>query len=209
MTTWAATGYIPRLIEAAALADVLVYAASDERYNDEMPTQFLSLLVHTGKPVIVCLMKMRKPTPTRWSLISRRSCVSPARRCGKHPAIPYLPPAELADPARSASKYRIPLLNQVSVLGSPPAAGRRRSVVGAINYLVRNLDSLLAAAKNDVAALQRWQQVVEEGRGNSRAGIFVSISPARSSAASTRRWCGCSSSLSSPASARYSPQQCS
>ena len=41
MTTWAAAGYIPRLLEAAALADVIVYVASDERYNDEVPTQFL------------------------------------------------------------------------------------------------------------------------------------------------------------------------
>src|SRR5438309_6590499 len=35
MTTWAATGYVPRLIETAALADIIVYVASDERYNDE------------------------------------------------------------------------------------------------------------------------------------------------------------------------------
>ena len=41
MTTWAAAGYIPRLLEAAALADVVVFVASDERYNDEVPTQFL------------------------------------------------------------------------------------------------------------------------------------------------------------------------
>src|SRR5262249_8477389 len=39
MTTWAAVGYVPRLLEIAALADVVVYVASDERYNDEVPTQ--------------------------------------------------------------------------------------------------------------------------------------------------------------------------
>src|SRR5262245_22742693 len=31
MTTWAASGYAPRLLEVAALADVIVYVASDER----------------------------------------------------------------------------------------------------------------------------------------------------------------------------------
>src|SRR5262249_42330518 len=31
MTTWAAGSYIPRLLETAALADVVVYVASDER----------------------------------------------------------------------------------------------------------------------------------------------------------------------------------
>ena len=60
MTTWAATGYVPRLLEVAGLADVLIYVASDERYNDEVPTQFLHLLLQTGKPVIVCLMKMKE-----------------------------------------------------------------------------------------------------------------------------------------------------
>src|SRR5262249_50104464 len=55
MTTWAAEGYVPRLLEAAGLADVIVYAASDERYNDEAPTEFLKLLLQSGKPVVVCL----------------------------------------------------------------------------------------------------------------------------------------------------------
>jgi len=58
MTTWAATGYVPRLIEVAGLADVIVYVASDERYNDEIPTQFLHLLVRAGKAVVVVLTKM-------------------------------------------------------------------------------------------------------------------------------------------------------
>ncbi len=165
MTTWAATGYIPRLIEAAALADVLVYAASDERYNDEVPTQFLALLLQTGKPVVVCLMKMRPADADALVAHFRREVVShmPPGVVGVLP-IPFLPKEQLADPARSASKYRIPLINQVSVLGSPAAGARRRSVVGAINYLVRHLDELLAVAKNDLAALQRWQQIVEEGQ---------------------------------------------
>src|SRR5579871_5997887 len=59
MTTWAAAGYIPRLLEAAALADVVVFVASDERYNDEVPTRFLRLILEAGKAVIVVLTKMR------------------------------------------------------------------------------------------------------------------------------------------------------
>src|SRR6516165_2842375 len=60
MTTWAATGYAPRLIEVAGLADVIVYVASDERYNDVVPTEFLRLLLEVGKPVVVCLTKMNE-----------------------------------------------------------------------------------------------------------------------------------------------------
>src|SRR5262249_51158288 len=59
MTTWAAVGYIQRLFEVAALADVIVYVASDERYNDAIPTKFLELLLQTNKPVVAVLTKMR------------------------------------------------------------------------------------------------------------------------------------------------------
>src|SRR5262249_45352611 len=48
MTTWAASGYVSRLLEVAGLADIIIYVASDERYNDEVPTQFLGLLLQTG-----------------------------------------------------------------------------------------------------------------------------------------------------------------
>ena len=42
--------------------------------------------------------------------------------------VPQLSPAQLADPINQAAKYRIPLLNQVNVLGNPPPAARQRSV---------------------------------------------------------------------------------
>ena len=55
----ASAGYVNRLMEVAALADVVVYVASDERYNDEVPTQFLHLLIKAGKAVVV-LTKVRE-----------------------------------------------------------------------------------------------------------------------------------------------------
>jgi hypothetical protein len=169
MTTWAAGGYIPRLIEAAALADILVYVASDERYNDEIPTQFLHMLVQTGKPVVVCLMKMREADASAFVAHFHKEVVAHL----PHPpgggvvgtlAIPHLSLAQLADPARQAARYRIPLLNQVAVLGSPPAASRRRTVQGATHYLVRHREELLAGAEQDLHAMQRWQSVVVAGQ---------------------------------------------
>ena len=50
--------YEGRVIEIAALADVCIYVASDERYNDELPTNFLQALLEAGKPTIVTLTKM-------------------------------------------------------------------------------------------------------------------------------------------------------
>jgi GTP-binding protein EngB required for normal cell division len=165
MTTWAAMHYVPRLLEVAGLADIVVYAASDERYNDEIPTQFLNLLLQTGKPVVVCLMKMPEAAAAALVTHFQQEVLNrlPPGIVGCL-AIPHLTPEQLADPARQAAKYRIPLLNQVAVLGRPPAAARRRSVRGAIAFLGANQERLLASARQDVAAMQTWRSVVQTGQ---------------------------------------------
>jgi hypothetical protein len=81
-------------------------------------------------------------------------------------AIPFLTPGQLADPARQAPRYRIPLLNQVAVLGSPAAAARRRTVVGATHFLVRHGENLLSVAQQDLRAMQSWQAVVVAGQAD-------------------------------------------
>jgi hypothetical protein len=171
MTTWAASGYLPRLMEAAALADILVYVASDERYNDEVPTQFLHLLAQTGKPVVVVLMKMKESDAAALIAHFQKEVIAHL----PHPAgggviatlaIPFLTPAQLADPARQAPRYRIPLLNQVAVLGTPAAAARRRTVLGATQFLVRHRENLLSVAQQDLRAMQSWQAVVVAGQSD-------------------------------------------
>jgi hypothetical protein len=159
------SGYLMRLLETASLADVLVYVASDERYNDEVPTQFLHLLLQSGKPVVVCLMKMREADAPSMVAHFQKEVVSklPHGVVGCV-AIPYMTPAQLADPAHLAVKYRIPLLNQVAVLGSPPLAARRRSVQGAMRHLYHGQEQLLSVARTDVAALQSWQALVQNGQ---------------------------------------------
>jgi hypothetical protein len=164
MTTWAATGYVPRLLEIAALADVVVYVASDERYNDEVPTQFLNLLLQTGKPVVVCLMKMKEADlPVLLAHFQQEVLARFAHDALACLAIPFLEPAQLADPVHHAARFRIPLLNQLTVLANP-ATSRRHVVRGAINYLVKNEDALLAAAREDVAALESWRASVLAGQ---------------------------------------------
>ncbi|HZU35527.1 MAG TPA: GTPase domain-containing protein [Gemmataceae bacterium] len=170
MTTWAATGYVPRLLEVAGLADVIVYVASDERYNDEVPTRFLELFLQAGKPVVVCLMKMRESDAPGLIAHFQKEVLSKmpggAVACL---AIPHLTPEQLADPVRQASRYRIPLLNQVAVLGEPPAAARRRAVRWATNYLIAAQERLLGVARQDLAALQNWRALVQSGKGEFEA----------------------------------------
>ena len=169
MTTWAAEAYIPRLLEAAGLADVVVYVASDERYNDEAPTQFLQLLLRAGKPVVVCLTKMDEANAGAMVEHFRKEVLGGlpdglGRGVVAVLPIPYLSAKQLADPVREAGKVRVPLLNQVAVLGSPPQSARRRTILGACRLLTQRQSALFAVARHDLEALEAWQDLVKSGQ---------------------------------------------
>ncbi len=167
MTTWAATGYVSRLMEISALADVIVYVASDERYNDEVPTEFLHMLVRANKPVIVCLTKMREAQAQEIVQHFQRKVLGrlPKLPSGKPSvpvlAIPFLTAEQLRDPVANAGKYRIPLLNQLTVMIDPPGTARRRSVANALRYLNTAGEGLLEVARQDLAALDSWRNLVQ------------------------------------------------
>jgi hypothetical protein len=177
MTTWAAQGltgsagtiqapgYLTRLLEVAALADVVVYVASDERYNDEVPTQFLRVLLQANKQVICVLTKMHEADAPALIQHFKLDVVKglPLGVMETY-AIPFLTPEQLADPARQANRYRIPLLNQLAVAGHAPAAARRRTVIGALRFLFNAQERLLAAARHDVEALAAWRMLVQNGQ---------------------------------------------
>jgi hypothetical protein len=169
MTTWAAEGYLSRLIEATALADIVVYVASDERYNDEIPTQFLKMVLETGKPVIVCLLKMREADAPALVAHFKKEVLGHlpdglGRAVVDCLAIPFLSREQLANPAKNAGRYRIPLINQVSVIATPPPVARQRAVAGAARFLTQAQDHLLEVARQDVQALQTWQGLVQSGQ---------------------------------------------
>ncbi|MGF1578312.1 MAG: GTPase domain-containing protein [Gemmataceae bacterium] len=165
MTTWVATGYIPRLIEVAALADLIVYVASDERYNDEVPTQFLKMLIQSHKPVIVVLTKMRESNAPAFIEHFKQEVID--KLGGKNVpclALPHMTAEELADPLTHARRFQIPLLNQVQVLCSPTTAARQRSVRLGKDYLLSEQETLLGIAKSDLDALDTWRGLVQRGQ---------------------------------------------
>jgi hypothetical protein len=158
-------GYITRLLEVAALADILVYVASDERYNDEIPTQFLHTLLLTNKPVVCVVTKMREADAEPLVKHFKGEVVKnlPPGIVEVLP-IPFLNAEQLADPARRAMKWRIPLLNQIGVLAQNPPEARRRTLRGALRYLHDNQERLMAVARQDVDALQSWRMAVQNGQ---------------------------------------------
>jgi hypothetical protein len=169
MTTWAAEHYALRLIEVAGLADVIVYVASDERYNDEVPTQFLHLLVRAGKAVIVVLTKMRPEHSKQLiehfekEVLDRLPGASAARPAVPVLTVPHLAPDQLADPVRKAMAYRIPLINQVMVMAEP-GVSRKRTVENALGYLSTAGGELLDVARQDLAAMDGWRSLVQSSR---------------------------------------------
>jgi GTP-binding protein EngB required for normal cell division len=167
MTTWAASGYVLRLIEVCGLADFIVFVASDERYNDEVPTQFLQLLLQAGKPVIVCLTKMKESDAPKLLNHFQHEVLAklPGQAAGLV-TIPHLTHEELSDPVQKAARYRVPLLNQIAVLLSPAAEARRRIARAAVQFLSDSSDGLLAVAKTDLAALEKWRTLVQTGQAD-------------------------------------------
>src|SRR5205085_7936992 len=132
--------------------------ASDERYNDEVPTQFLKLLLQSGKMVVVCLMKMREfDAPAFLTHFQHEVLERMPARAVATLAIPQLTHAQLVDPNRNAPVYRVPIVNQIFVLGEPNLAARQRTVRSATAYLVNFQQQLLSGARDDLVALETWR----------------------------------------------------
>jgi len=120
--------------------DIIVYVASDERYNDEVPTQFLQLLVQAGKAVVVCLTKMREADAPNLIAHFQSEVLGRLARNSPNPpnvpvvVVPFLTSEQLADPFVWRPKYRIPLLNQVLALADrPKRRGGVRSTTPALS----------------------------------------------------------------------------
>ena len=144
---------------------MIVYVASDERYNDAVPTQFLKLLLEVGKPVVVCLTKVKPENAAATLRHFEKEVLSELPR-GRVTTlvIPFLSPDVLEDPVHRAAEHRIPLLNQILVLGDPASAARRRTVQASLRFLTSTIEQLLAVARDDVAALDSWKGLVRQGQ---------------------------------------------
>jgi hypothetical protein len=166
MTTWLARHYVRRLIEAIGLADIVVYVASDERYNDATPTQFLQLILQGGKSVVACLVKMQERQAATLVEHFRQEVIAKMPECTKVAAcvaIPYLPSEVLDDPAGAGAAFRRPLSDALRWWFERPAETRQAVARGAVEYIERYQETMLAVAKADLQALQGWNQLVSRG----------------------------------------------
>ncbi|HJZ55610.1 MAG TPA: GTPase domain-containing protein [Gemmataceae bacterium] len=171
MTTWASAGYVNRLMEVTALADIVVYVASDERYNDEVPTQFLHLIIKAGKAVVVVLTKPKEQDAPSLVEHFRQEILGrlPKLPDGTTPAVPVLifpqmPMNERTDPTGAGSRHRVQLLNQILVQADSDTAARLRTVTNAAKYLSTAGEGLLDVARRDLAEFDLWKTTVFAGK---------------------------------------------
>ena len=170
MTTWASANYVNRLMEVVALADLVVYVASDERYNDEVPTQFLHLVIRAGKPVVCCLTKMREAdAPGLMDHFRREILGNLPASAGDVPnlpvvAIPNLPIEQRRDPSLAGAKFRVTLLNPLLALVPSAKEARDRTVRNAVKYLEQAGEGLLDVARRDLQELETWRGLVATGQ---------------------------------------------
>ena len=172
MTTWASISYVNRLLEVAALADVVVYVASDERYNDEVPTQFLHLLIKAGKAVVVVLTKVRENDATALTDHFRREILGrlPKLPDGSTPAVPVIafpqmPHRSAIDPAGAGAKHRVtaPESDSGAVRFGRPRPGCERSPTPRSTCSTAG-EGLLEVARRDLAELDAWKAAVMAGK---------------------------------------------
>ncbi|MBL8824493.1 MAG: GTPase domain-containing protein [Planctomycetia bacterium] len=166
MTTWKANQYQTRLVETIGLADLVVYVASDERYNDAWPTQYLQYILQTGKPVIACLTKMQANQVDPLLKHFREQVIAQIPECigiTHVVAMPALTPSEQLDPAGVGSVHRKSVLEPVQWWLKQPHKTRLDSVHRAVRFLDQFQERLLLPAQHDLKVAQAWEQQVKTG----------------------------------------------
>jgi hypothetical protein len=167
MTTWKANQYQTRLVETIGLADLILYVASDERYNDAWPTQYLQYILQTGKPVVACLTKMQPSQVEPMLKHFRESVIARIPECAgvsATVALPSLTAAEQADPSGVGAPIRKVLLEPVNWWLKQPHKTRYDSVLRAARFLEQFQETLLAPARHDLAAVAMWESWVKNGK---------------------------------------------
>jgi hypothetical protein len=166
MTTWKANHYQTRLVETIGLADLVVYVASDERYNDAWPTQYLQYILQTGKPVIACLTKMQLDQVEPILKHFREKVVAQIPECtgiSHIVAMPSLSLSEQLDPAGVGAHHRKSILEPVHLWLKQPHKTRRDSVQRAIRFLDQFQERLLTPGLHDLQAVKAWEDQVYTG----------------------------------------------
>ncbi|MFO0945545.1 MAG: GTPase domain-containing protein [Planctomycetota bacterium] len=165
LTAKDATHYQSRVIEIAGLAHVCVYVASDERYNDELPTNFLQAMLDAGKYVVVVLTKV-SPTDADELMRLFQSQVLKNLRNGDRileiVPIPCPPPGKFSSLWTESMPYGSQIREAIEKITGDFAELQLHSRQSAARYLLAQQSRLLDPLRQDLAEWRSWIELVRQ-----------------------------------------------
>lgn len=165
LTAKDATHYQSRVIEIAGLAHVCVYVASDERYNDELPTNFLQAMLDAGKWVVVVLTKV---SPSDADELVRLFQTQVVKNLGNNDRIlaivpiPCPPPGKFSALWTESMPYGGQIREAIERATADFAELQRESRFTAARYLLAQQSRLLDPLRQDLAEWRSWIELVRQ-----------------------------------------------
>lgn len=163
LTAKDSTHYQRRVIEIAALSELTVYVASDERYNDELPTNFLQAMLSAGKWVVVVLTKVMETDSDQFVQLFREQVVSRLEHTERLVTvlpIPAAPPGRFREIWTDAFPYGAQLREALENAAGDFVTARRQARQAAANYLHHNQPRLLEPLRIDLGEWKSWTELV-------------------------------------------------
>jgi GTP-binding protein EngB required for normal cell division len=155
-----------RVLEIIGLADVVVLVLSKEKYADQTAYELLSLLLASGKPVVVCLNKFTSAEfPEGLQHFRRHMLDTPERQqaVGEPVMLPYVDPAVIDHLWATCDGVAAPVRQAVAAHLRQPERLRQQSAQGAVHFVAGHLDALLQPAWRECALRTEWHGRVEAG----------------------------------------------
>ena len=165
LTTKDANHYQSRVLEIAGLADVGIYVASDERYNDELPSNFLQNMLDAGKIIIVVLTKPAESDAPELVRLFQSQVVARLRNAENIRDIVCIPSprsGKIADLWNADSPYLQRLREAVSNATRDPNALRQASKLAAAEHFKSQLGKLLDPLRTDLGEWRSWIELVRQ-----------------------------------------------
>ena len=155
--------YETRVIEIAALADVTLYVASDERYNDELPTRFLRTMLAAGRPVVAVLTKAHPADAAELERMFREQVLAKcegAEHVADVVVIPAPPGGRVETLWAGDHPAAVRLRTAVTGLTADLRGLRSQLVERAVLFLSRRQDEALAPLRLELDQWDQWREAV-------------------------------------------------
>jgi hypothetical protein len=155
-----------RVLEIIGLADMVVLVLSKEKYADHTAYELLSLLLASGKPVVVCLNKFTSAeAPEGAAHFCRQMLDTPERQqaVGEPVMLAYVDPTAIDRVWAPSGGIAAHVRQAIAARLRQPDSLRQQSARGAVRFVADHIDALCQPAWRECALRAEWRARVEEG----------------------------------------------